>query len=281
MSVFLILVFALADGKRVTLRFMAGNRENDPPPAQPPTPSPACDGDVDSDGALAAFPAAAASAEDVEELWSARKTRFFIAKYSEMKDLVGKTRALRTRRLLWKKLAEAINTEFLCNVTATQVENKWKSLDRAYKKSKKDNNSSGHHRVNCEYEEELAEVLEKEHSVNPRLLLEPGKTILPSASPDTSITEAPQDAAVPVECNTASKVRSSTTPKRKRQSRSQVTPLLEALEKMQASRAKQEEAAVKQLEERKKWEEAKAKRHDERMQRFDRLIDVLSNKDGL
>ncbi|KAH8019629.1 hypothetical protein HPB51_020434 [Rhipicephalus microplus] len=216
-------VYEASDGKRVTLRFMAGNRENDPPPAQPPTPSPACDGDVDSDGALAAFPAAAASAEDVEELWSARKTRFFIAKYSEMKDLVGKTRALR----------------------------------------------------------ELAEVLEKEHSVNPRLLLEPGKTILPSASPDTSITEAPQDAAVPVECNTASKVRSSTTPKRKRQSRSQVTPLLEALEKMQASRAKQEEAAVKQLEERKKWEEAKAKRHDERMQRFDRLIDVLSNKDGL
>ncbi|KAH8034923.1 hypothetical protein HPB51_003210 [Rhipicephalus microplus] len=135
-------VYEASDGKRVTLRFMAGNRENDPPPAQPPTPSPACDGDVDSDGALAAFPAAAASAEDVEELWSARKTRFFIAKYSEMKDLVGKTRALRT-----------------------------------------------------------------------------------------SITEAPQDAAVPVECNTASKVRSSTTPKRKRQSRSQVTPLLEALEK--------------------------------------------------
>lgn len=146
-------VFALADGKRVTLQFMAENRENVPPPAQPPTPDPACDGDNGSDGALAAFPAASASAEDVEELWSARKTKFFIAKYSEMKDLVGKTRALRTRKLLWKKLAELINAEFLCNMTATQVENKWKSLDRAYKKSKKDNNSSGHHRVNCEYEE--------------------------------------------------------------------------------------------------------------------------------
>lgn len=34
------------------------------------------------------------------------------------------------------------------------------------------------------YYRELAEVLEKEHSVNPRLLLEPGKTILPSASPE-------------------------------------------------------------------------------------------------
>lgn len=88
-------VFALADGKRVTLQFMAENRENVPPPAQPPTPAPACDGDNGSDGALAAFPAASASAEDVEELWSARKTKFFIAIYSEMKDLVGKTRALR------------------------------------------------------------------------------------------------------------------------------------------------------------------------------------------
>ncbi|KAL1425728.1 hypothetical protein MTO96_018894 [Rhipicephalus appendiculatus] len=245
-------IYEASDGKRVTLRFMAGNRENVPPPAQPPTPPPACDSDVGSDGALAAFPAASASADDVEELWSARKTKFFIAKYSEMKDLVGKTRALRTRKLLWKKLAEIINAEFLCNVTATQVENKWKSLDRAYKKSKKDNNSSGHHRVNCEYEEELAEVLEKEHSINPRLLLEPGKTILPSASSETSITEAPEDVAVPVECNTASKVKSSTTPKRKRQSRSQVTPLLEAFEKMQALRARKEEAAMKQLEERKK-----------------------------
>ncbi|KAH6937071.1 hypothetical protein HPB50_025507 [Hyalomma asiaticum] len=88
-------IYEASDGKRVTLQFMAENRENVPPPAQPPTPAPACDGDGGSDGALAAFPAASASAEDVEELWSARKTKFFIAKYSEMKVLVGKTRALR------------------------------------------------------------------------------------------------------------------------------------------------------------------------------------------
>ncbi|KAH6932617.1 hypothetical protein HPB50_008186 [Hyalomma asiaticum] len=86
-------IYEASDGKRVTLQFMAENRENVPPPAQPPTPAPACDGDGGSDGALAAFPAASALAEDVEELWSARKTKFFIAKYSEMKDLVGKTRA--------------------------------------------------------------------------------------------------------------------------------------------------------------------------------------------
>ncbi|KAL1469027.1 hypothetical protein MTO96_041084 [Rhipicephalus appendiculatus] len=88
-------IYEASDGKRITLRFMAGHRENVPPPAQPPTPPPACDSDGGSDGALAAFPAPSAWADDVEELWSARKTKFFIAKYSEMNDLVGKTRALR------------------------------------------------------------------------------------------------------------------------------------------------------------------------------------------
>nr|XP_050043281.1 uncharacterized protein LOC126540511 [Dermacentor andersoni] len=97
-----------------------------------------------------------------------------------MKNLVGKSRELRTRKLLWVRLTELINKEFMCNMTSTQIENKWKSLDRAYKRSKKENSSSGHHRVTCEYEEELSEILEKEHSINPRLLLEPGKAILPS-----------------------------------------------------------------------------------------------------
>lgn len=128
MSTFVMLVFALAGGRRVTLRFTKeNNRENISPPAQPPTPAqppapaqpptpaeptapaqpttpaPACDGG--SDGALAAFPAASASAEDGGELWSAPKTKFFIAKYAEMKDLVGKTRALRYAILCLRRFA--------------------------------------------------------------------------------------------------------------------------------------------------------------------------------
>lgn len=89
---------------------------------------------------------------------------------------------------------------------ATWLPHKWKtngsrSTGRIKSKRKKDN-SWGRHRVNCELRRvsyghflissvilivcvlrgELAEVLEEEHNVNTRLLLEPGKTILPSAS---------------------------------------------------------------------------------------------------
>ncbi|KAH8041883.1 hypothetical protein HPB51_019264 [Rhipicephalus microplus] len=95
-------VYEASDGKRVTLRFMAGNRENDPPPAQPPTPSPACEGDVDSDGALAAFPAAAASAEDVEELWSARKNKVLHRQILGNEGLGGKNQGTSRLTVAWQ-----------------------------------------------------------------------------------------------------------------------------------------------------------------------------------
>nr|XP_054934306.1 uncharacterized protein LOC126544917 [Dermacentor andersoni] len=259
-----MLVFAFADGQCVTLRF-AANDEDLPIPAQPTTPASAADSD---DRHPLATPEA--SAEDVE-LWSSRKTKFFISKYSEMKDLVGRSRALRTRKLLWLKLAELLNEEFSCNLTATQVQNKWKSLDRSYKKSKKENSSSGHHRVSCEHEQELADILEKQHSVNPTLLLEPGATILSSGNSGGSTTdERPEDLPAPTEGDRA--------PKRKRNSLSKLAPLLEAIEKIGEAKKKQEEARAEQFEARKKWEEAKAKRHEERMAQFDRLADLFAKQ---
>ncbi|XP_077536733.1 uncharacterized protein LOC144149061 [Haemaphysalis longicornis] len=107
-------LYEASDGQHVTLRFTAAGDENLPPPALPPT-SACSDGDD----------CAAALAENEGELWSARKTKFYIAQYTALKDLVGKTRTL------------------------------W----------------------------ELAAVLEKEHSIHPRILLEPGKAILPGGNP--------------------------------------------------------------------------------------------------
>lgn len=78
-----MLVCTFAGGQHVTLRFTAAGDENLPPPALLPT-SACSDGD---DGA-------AALAENEGELWSARKTKFYIAQYTALKDLVGKTRTL-------------------------------------------------------------------------------------------------------------------------------------------------------------------------------------------
>ncbi|XP_077527593.1 uncharacterized protein LOC144138960 [Haemaphysalis longicornis] len=268
-------VYETIVGRHVTLRFTAGGGENSPPPAQPPTSS-ASDGNI-----------SAAALADEPELWSARRTKFFLAQYSELKDLVGKSRTLRTRKQLWLKLAELINAEFSCTMTATQVENKWKSLERSYEKIKKNNNSSGRPPASCEHEEELAAILDKQHNINPRILLEPGKAILPGGNPgaSTAATELADDLPVPVERSGEGppgdvpvQSEGGPAPKRMRRSRSQLSPLLETLQLMGEARAKHQEARAKAFEARQKWEEAKAKRHEERMERFDRLLDLLANK---
>ncbi|KAL1452289.1 hypothetical protein MTO96_043854 [Rhipicephalus appendiculatus] len=95
-----------------------------------------------------------------------------------------------TKKALWQALAEAVSKEFSCTITAVQAENKWKSLERAYKKTKTKNNSSGHSRVSCCHEEELSEVLEREHHISPTFLLAPGRVIENDSSTTPSDTEA-------------------------------------------------------------------------------------------
>ncbi|KAG0432534.1 hypothetical protein HPB47_020764 [Ixodes persulcatus] len=48
----------------------------------------------------------------------------------------------RTKRALWQQLADTVVGEFGGVVTADQAENKWKSLERAYKNAKSKNNKS-------------------------------------------------------------------------------------------------------------------------------------------
>lgn len=95
---------------------------------------------------------------------------------------------------MWQAIALMIITEFSSVMTELQVQNKWKSLERSYKTTKTKNNSSGHSRALCEYEErvlltiayslrllylqqiffffhrELSDVLEKEHHITPIVL---------------------------------------------------------------------------------------------------------------
>lgn len=54
---------------------------------------------------------------------------------------------------MWNSIATMIDDEFGGTTTALQVENKWKSLERAYKHYKNKNGSSGHSGVSCEFEE--------------------------------------------------------------------------------------------------------------------------------
>ncbi|XP_070391112.1 uncharacterized protein [Dermacentor albipictus] len=130
--------------------------------------------DTDTSSAMEATPADLSVAPMEErsrspeaELWNARRTRFLILKYKELNPLVGIKGGLKTKKVMWQEIALMINKEFSVVMTELQVQKKWKSLEGSYTKTKTKNNSSGHSTASCEYEEELSDVLEKEHHIAP------------------------------------------------------------------------------------------------------------------
>ncbi|XP_077502153.1 uncharacterized protein LOC144113118 isoform X2 [Amblyomma americanum] len=96
-----------------------------PPPVWQPTPSP---------GPSCYSPPPSGGGE--RDAWHERKSRFLITKYKEAKDNIGRKGGFRTKKAMWEKLTDQINSEFGCHLTPLQVENKWKTMERAYKKSK-------------------------------------------------------------------------------------------------------------------------------------------------
>ncbi|GAB1861642.1 hypothetical protein CAJAP_02721 [Camponotus japonicus] len=56
------------------------------------------------------------------------------------------------------------------NVSAAQVENKYKSLERSFKNVKTHNKKTGRNKIACPYETELTELLGGKHSIEPLLL---------------------------------------------------------------------------------------------------------------
>ncbi|XP_077533560.1 uncharacterized protein LOC144145732 [Haemaphysalis longicornis] len=77
---------------------------------------------------------------------------------------------------MWEDLAAQVNEEFTgSEVTPAQVENKWRTMERAWNRARTANRRTGAARQTCEYERELTEVLEKEHAANPTYLAGPGR----------------------------------------------------------------------------------------------------------
>lgn len=82
---------------------------------------------------------------------AASKSSFFIL---ETKKLFEQNKnKLKTKNEEWKELAVSINAEFGVDVAANQVENKWRTLKRAYLKAKSHNSRSVNDRKVIDFEE--------------------------------------------------------------------------------------------------------------------------------
>lgn len=82
--------------------------------------------------------------------WTDASTKLFISIYKEKIDLLI-NRKIKTRKVLWERIRQIMQSHGY-NATATQIENKYKSLERAFKNMVTNNKQTGRGRITCPYQ---------------------------------------------------------------------------------------------------------------------------------
>ncbi|XP_029172843.1 uncharacterized protein LOC114941852 [Nylanderia fulva] len=81
--------------------------------------------------------------------WNDEPTRYFLSLYQENRKLVL-SRKLKTLKAMWIHIANTM-TKSGYNVSPLQVENKFKTMERAYKNMVSNNKKTGRGRATCSY----------------------------------------------------------------------------------------------------------------------------------
>ncbi|CAG2059134.1 unnamed protein product [Timema podura] len=90
-------------------------------------------------------------------IWSDSASRLLISLYSSHIELVG-SENVRTMKQMWQQVAEAMRQEGY-NYTNFQVENRWKTFRRSFKRKLKSGTTLGGRTVRCPFERELEPLL--------------------------------------------------------------------------------------------------------------------------
>ncbi|XP_029170158.1 uncharacterized protein LOC114943505 [Nylanderia fulva] len=89
--------------------------------------------------------------------WNDESTRYFLSLYQENRKLVS-SRKLKTLKAMWIHIANTM-TKSGYNVSPLQVENKFKTMERAYKNMVSNNKKTGRGRATCSYESAPQSIL--------------------------------------------------------------------------------------------------------------------------
>ncbi|KAL1488729.1 hypothetical protein ABEB36_014528 [Hypothenemus hampei] len=111
--------------------------------------------------------------------WSVNGTKLLIDLYKKYVKNVGKLE-MKNLKSMWTKIANEISTTLQVNITTKQCHNRWKVLDRNYKKWVENKNATGRGRKCFEFSNEMDEVYGKKKNVHPTLLLESETINIPS-----------------------------------------------------------------------------------------------------
>lgn len=90
--------------------------------------------------------------------WNDESTRYFLSLYQENRKFVS-SRKLKTLKAMWIHIANTM-TKSGYNVSPLQVENKFKTMERAYKNMVSNNKKTGRGRATCSYERYIVSSFE-------------------------------------------------------------------------------------------------------------------------
>ncbi|XP_050505171.1 uncharacterized protein LOC126883571 [Diabrotica virgifera virgifera] len=141
--------------------------------------------------------------------WSSNATKILIDLYKKYRDSVGKLE-MKSLKKMWQVIASKFISMGL-NYSALNCENRFKVLERNYKKFIDNQNKTGRGRRVFEYFEEMNELYEGKKNVFPRVLLTATEAIVPLSMP---VSEPGPSTAISEEPVTLDVVRASTSKKK-------------------------------------------------------------------
>lgn len=102
--------------------------------------------------------------------WSSNHSKVLIDLYKEYRGKVG-TFQIKTVKKLWEVISSRINAIFMLNLSAQNCENRWRVLDRGYKKFVDNKTKTGRGRKFFEFEKEMEDIFQKKKNIHPEIVL--------------------------------------------------------------------------------------------------------------
>lgn len=120
--------------------------------------------------------------------WGINDTKMLIDLYKNKRNDVGKMK-MKNFKAMWSQISVEISNQLGVKITSNNCENRWKVLERNYKKWIDNQNSTGRGRKMFEFAEDMDLVLGKKKNLHPTILLEAETINIPNAEMEINLEE--------------------------------------------------------------------------------------------
>ncbi|KAJ8960689.1 hypothetical protein NQ314_006035 [Rhamnusium bicolor] len=117
--------------------------------------------------------------------WTHGYTLVFLDLYETYRKQVGTLR-VKSFKKMFEEISKEIKIKTEKNITPTNCENRWKVLERAYKKYILNINTTGSARKEFEYADVMHNILGKKKNIHPEILLSSETVDVIVETPETS-----------------------------------------------------------------------------------------------